>query len=278
MSSLPFKDIAAAAKAKKIKAFDLDGTLAESKQALNADMGQLIAQLLEKSSVAVISGGSFNQFKKQFLSHLPAVFESNAQRNAENQQTGTLFLLPVSGSQRYEYDQAAKDWIMTDSMDAFPEEEKEKIVNVLKDFEATYAGRPEFSLPAETYGPRIEERGTQITFSALGQSAPIELKKPWDPDMQKRQKIQAYLKGRLPEIGINLGGSTTLDILPKGFNKASGLMRLLSKMGLSIADMVFVGDAIFPGGNDYSALEVGIQTIAVKGPDETAEIIKEWIS
>ncbi len=44
---------------------------------------------------------------------------------------------------------------------------------------------------AETWGEQIEDRGSQITFSALGQQAPIEEKKKWDPDFTKREKIKS---------------------------------------------------------------------------------------
>jgi phosphomannomutase len=51
--------------------FDLDGTLAESKLPLDAEMAALLARLLEVVKVAVISGGAWAQYEKQVLSHLP---------------------------------------------------------------------------------------------------------------------------------------------------------------------------------------------------------------
>jgi hypothetical protein len=79
-------------------------------------------------------------------------------------------------------------------------------------------------------------------------------------------------------VDILINGSSSIDILPKGFNKAVGLTRLLEKLGLGKKDMLFVGDALFPGGNDYSVLEAGIKTIAVGGPEEAASIIEKWVS
>ena len=89
--------------------------------------------------------------------------------------------------------------------------------------------------------------------------------------------MKAVLDKELPETSIIIGGTTTIDILPKGFDKATGLKRLLEKLGMTIDDMVFIGDAIFPGGNDYSASEAGIESIKVSGPEETKETIKKWI-
>jgi HAD superfamily hydrolase (TIGR01484 family) len=113
-------------------------------------------------------------------------------------------------------------------------------------------------------------------MSALGQHAPLDLKKAWDPDQIKRQQIKKELEEKLPEVNITIGGATSIDILPKGFNKASGLMRLLNKLEMSIEDMLFIGDAVFPGGNDYSAYEAGIESIRVSGPNEVMDIIKSW--
>lgn len=252
---------------KKIIAFDLDGTLAESKQHLESDISKLICSLAKSVSVAIISGGSMDQFKKQFLPYLlpEKEYRDIIFRN--------LILLPTSGSRRYQYDEERSEWLMTDE-EAMPAKIREKILKVLKDFIAsnTYG-----IAPAIEGDNIIEDRVTQITMSALGQHAPLLKKKIWDPHQEKRQKIKKELEEKLPDVSINIGGSTSIDILPKGFNKATGLLRLLNKLNIDISDMVFVGDAIFPGGNDYSPYEAGIECVKVSGPAETEEVIKKWL-
>ncbi len=54
----------------KLIAFDLDGTLAESKEPIDQEMVGLLLSLLERFNVAIISGGDFPQFEKQVLSFL----------------------------------------------------------------------------------------------------------------------------------------------------------------------------------------------------------------
>lgn len=252
---------------KKIVAFDLDGTLAESKQHLENDMSDLLCTLAKEKVVAIISGGSYSQFTKQFLPFLIP------NKDDEDIVYKNLILLPTSGSRRYQYDFSKKDWIITDE-EAMPEEVREKVKKVLGELIAS----GKYGLISAVEGDEIvEDRVTQITMSALGQHAPLDLKKVWDPDQLKRQQIKKELEAQLPEVNITIGGATSIDILPKGFNKASGLTRLLNKLGMTISDMVFVGDAIFPGGNDYSAYEAGIESIKVSGPIETKEVIKNWI-
>ncbi len=252
---------------KKITAFDLDGTLAESKQHLENDVSELLCLLAKEKIVVIITGGSFEQFKKQFLPY----FKPN--KSEEELIYKNLILLSTSGSQRYQYDEKIKDWVMTD-IEEFPSGTKDRVIKSLN--EIILSGK--YGITPVIEGDEvIEDRLTQITMSALGQHAPIELKKLWDPEQIKRQEIKKILESQLPDVSIIIGGTTSLDILPKGFDKAKGLIRLLNKLGMTIDDMIFVGDAIFPGGNDYSAYEAGIESIRVSGPTESKEIIKKWL-
>lgn len=252
---------------KKIIAFDLDGTLAESKQPLSPDIAELLCQLARDKKVAIISGGSFNQFKKQFLPFFVPKKEN------EDQVYKNLTLLPTSGSRRYQYDKDIKDWVITDE-EGMPPMAKEKTLAILRDFVASN----QYGIGPILEGDEvIEDRITQITMSALGQNAPLDKKIVWDPDQAKRKEMIKELAPKLPEVDINIGGTTTLDFLPKGFNKAKGLIRLLNHFEMVIDDMIFVGDAIFPGGNDYSPFEAGIECVKVKGPTETKDMIKKWI-
>lgn len=252
---------------KKIVAFDLDGTLAESKQSLSMEVSELLCLLAKERKVAIISGGSFGQFQKQFL----PFFIPN--KEDEKLIYNNLILLPTSGSRRYQYDISKNEWVMTDE-EGMPPMAKEKTLAILREFVSLC----KYGIGPVVEGDQvIEDRVTQITMSALGQHAPIDKKNIWDPDQKIRQEIIKELKPKLPEVEINVGGTTSLDFLPKGFNKAKGLMRLLNKFGMVIDDMIFIGDAIFPGGNDYSPYEAGISCLKVSGPEETIKVIKKWL-
>ena len=124
----------------------------------------------------------------------------------------------------------------------------------------------------------IEDRDSQITFSALGQKAPLEEKKKWDPDFKKREKIKEILKPLIPAFSIQLGGSTSIDVTRPGIDKAYGVKKLQEILGIAIQDMIFVGDAIFPGGNDYPAKQAGVVSIEVRDPHETKRVIETTIA
>lgn len=123
------------------------------------------------------------------------------------------------------------------------------------------------------WGPRVEDRGTQITYSGIGQKAPLDAKRAWDPDRRKRLQLQAMLEQSLPGWSINIGGTTSVDITREGIDKGFGLRKLAEVSGVALKDMMFLGDAVFPGGNDYPAVTTGVDTIAVRDVQETKCIL-----
>ena len=106
----------------------------------------------------------------------------------------------------------------------------------------------------------------------------MEEKNEWDPDYAKRKKIKAILDTYIPEFSVRLGGSTSIDITKPGIDKAYGIGKLRDLLHISLKEMIYVGDALFPGGNDYPAEEAGVDSIQVKGPEETKRVIETIIA
>ena len=240
---------------KQLVAFDLDNTLAASKQALEPWMGEALADLLGVAHVAVISGGDWPQFQKQVASRLP-----------ERADRSKLWLMPTTGTKLYTYRDG--EW-GTVYAELFEPELRDRI---LAAFDESLAATG--MVPDQVWGERVEDRGSQITFSALGQQAPLEEKEHWDPDFAKRKVIQVDLRTRLPGLSINMGGATSIDVTREGVDKAYGLKKLRDASGIPLDDMMFIGDAIFPGGNDYPAKTLGLDTVRVREPKETAAVIE----
>jgi HAD superfamily hydrolase (TIGR01484 family) len=243
---------------KKLIVFDLDGTLAESKSSLDAKMSALLHDLLGVVKVAVISGGGWPQFEKQLLANLPC-----------DGRLGNLSLLPTCGTQFFTY---TGGWNRLYSED-LTASEKEKITTSLRRA-VDLAG---FS-PEKVWGEVIEDRGSQITFSALGQRAPLEDKAKWDPDFAKRKKIKVTLDTLIPEFSVRMGGATSIDVTKPGIDKAYGIGKLRDILGISLKEMIYIGDALFPGGNDYPAAEAGVECIPVRGPQETKPVTQAIIA
>src|SRR6202167_6207333 len=244
---------------KKLVVFDLDGTLAESKSAVDLEMSGLLHDLLGILKVAVISGGDWPQFEKQFVANL-----------VRDERLLNLSLLPTSGTKFYRYESAS--WIKIYSED-FTSDERDKILSSLK----KAIGVAGFKIK-KVWGEQIEDRGSQITFSALGQQAPLEEKDKWDPDISKRKKIKAILDGFLPDFSVRIGGSTSIDITNPGIDKAYGIRKLRDLLSVSLKDMIYIGDALYVGGNDYPAKQAGVDCIPVKDPYETKRVIQTIIA
>jgi HAD superfamily hydrolase (TIGR01484 family) len=243
---------------KTLLVFDLDGTLAESKSPIDGEMARLLGALLAVVKVAIISGGDWPQFEAQVLARL-----------RDDGALGRLFLLPTCGTRFYQY---AGGWNKLYSHD-LSEAQRARIIAALQAAVAASGFAAE-----RTWGEAIEDRGSQITYSALGQLAPGDEKKRWDPDFAKRKQIKAALDVTLPDFSVRLGGSTSIDVTLPGIDKAYGIRQLRDILGIPIGDMLFVGDALFPGGNDYPARETGVACIQVDTPNETKRVIETVIA
>ena len=153
---------------------------------------------------------------------------------------------------------------------------KQAVKRILGSFKAVFANIG-YSNPKRTYGPVFEDRGSQLTFSALGQEAPLELKRKWDPDQKKRLTIRRHLRPRLPKFEITIGGTTSIDVTRKGVNKTLCVRKLSERLHVKKNEMLFIGDALFKGGNDHIMKSTGIQCVPVSGPTETKDLVTRII-
>lgn len=245
-------------KIKRLIVFDLDGTLANSDAVIDAEMAALLNKLLEITKVAIISGSDWPHFEKNLLSKLP-----------EKQFLKNLIILPISGTKYYQYRSGWKN-LYTEDLTAV---EKKKITDELKkiiDQLGSNAG--------QIWGDQILDRGSQITFSALGKLAPMETKKEYDKDLLKRKKIKAALDETLPGFSVQLKGLTSIDITKDGIDKAFGIYKLHQILDVKTRKMLFVGNTLFKGGNDYAAINTGVECIEIKNLDETKRVVETIIA
>lgn len=245
--------------AKKIVIFDLDGTLAESKSTVTPAMVDSLKKLLAQVNVAVVSGGAWPQFESQLVSRL----------NLSPTESARLHLFPTSGTSFWKNPDGT-GWTRVYSEDLTPEEVKRIFAAFRKVMDD-----PGVKMPTRFWGDVLENRGTQVTFSAMGQLAPVEEKKKWDPKFAKRLVLMEKLVALLPEFDVRTGGSTSIDVTRKGIDKKYAIEQIEKYLGFTRPEMVFVGDAIFPGGNDYAVKAAGVDCVETSGPDDTLRIIGE---
>lgn len=250
---------------KKLIAFDLDGTLADSKSPAEDRMTELLARLLDRFEVCVISGGKFDQFRKQLLGNMKAT----------PSQLEHLHIMPTCGTQYYQYDMgkaAQNDGWYQVYAENFTEAEKKKIIAALN------KGFDDLDMRAKKiYGETIEDRGSQVTFSVLGQDIVDELgkegvrqKEAWDPDNSKKNKLRDYIQPLIPEFEVRVGGVTSIDVTKKGIDKAYGMKKLMEMLEIGKDEILFIGDRLQEGGNDYPVKASGIDSIEISHWRETA--------
>lgn len=243
---------------KKVIAFDLDDTLAVTKSPISDRMGELLVRLLERFEVSVISGGKFEQFKVQVVDRL----------EASPQQLRKLHLMPTCGTRYYRYDEVADKWVKEYSED-LSAEQKVRIMKVLEE-----GARKLGFWEEKPYGDIVEDRGSQVTYSALGQLAPAELKYKWDPDGKKKHALRDFAAPLLPDLEVRVGGTTSVDVTIVGIDKAYGMKKLCEVLGISKDDIMFIGDKLEEGGNDYPVHAMGVDCLAVEHQEDTAHVLE----
>jgi len=243
---------------RRVVAFDLDNTLADSKAPITGEIARLLDRLLARFQVCVISGGKFEQFEAQLIDHL----------NVAPDRLGALHVMPTCGTRYYRFDVAAEAWHQVYAEDLATAERALIVAALNKGADAL--GFRETTL----WGEQIEDRGSQVTFSALGQEAPVADKEAWDPDGAKKRKLRNYVAKEIPELEVRVGGSTSIDVTKHGIDKAYGIKKLLALLGVAKEELIFVGDRLDEGGNDYPVKAMGVDCLKVSGWRDTALVVE----
>jgi hypothetical protein len=250
---------------KKVIAFDLDGTLAPSKSSLPDRMSDALSGLLERFDVCVISGGKFGQFQSQLLANL----------KASPAQLERLHLMPTCGTQYYRYDSVKKEWKRVYA-ELIAEADKKRIADALE------KGFEELGYTAKkTYGPAVEDRESQITYSVLGQNIVdelgeegVRLKYEWDPDNSKKNAVRDFVAPLIPDFEVRVGGVTSIDVTKPGIDKAYGMHKLMEILEVGKDDLLFIGDRLQEGGNDYPVKAMGVDSLEVSRWEDTALVVE----
>ncbi|MBQ6394150.1 HAD-IIB family hydrolase [Candidatus Saccharibacteria bacterium] len=247
---------------KKVLAFDIDQTLNIAKTPVPDEIADLLTECLNHFEICPISGQKFDQFCIQIVDRL-------VERGATPEQLKHLHLFVAQGTQYYRYD--GKDWQQVYN---FPltNEQVAEITNALETAAKELNYWEEAKLqPGDEI---IENRLSQVTFSALGQKAGTEEKYAWDPDCKKREQIVEKAKLLAPSYQYEIGGTTSINAFTPGMNKQFGMTHLMEELKVTKDDILYFGDMTQPGGNDYPVVEMGIDTITVRSHEDTAYALR----
>ena len=243
---------------KKVLSFDVDQTLNVAKTPIPDEIAELLTKCLDHFEICPISGQKFDQFLVQIVDRL---------KDATPEQLTHLHLFVAQGTQYYRYNLEKKDW---ERVYNYPltDEQVKKIFETIEQSARELGYWEEDKL--KEGDEIIENRLSQVTFSALGQKAGTEEKYAWDPDCKKREKIVERCKELAPEFDYEIGGTTSINAVTPGMNKVFGMTHLLEELNVKKEDVLYFGDMTQPGGNDYPVVQMGIETITVRSHEDTA--------
>lgn len=230
--------------------FDVDGTLTEPREEMTTRFANLFATLLNREIVYLVSGSDIAKIREQVPSHLlekcAGIFASSANE------------FWISDVVQYE-----NVYVPSPGITRF-------LVSTLSS--SKYDTKT---------GNHIEHRPGMINFSIVGRKATKEQRKAynkWDNESHERKKLAVRLMAEHPELDVKVGGEISIDIYPKGLDKAQAVQYLREEYGQ--CQIVFFGDRTDEDGNDYSVLAEMVQTDivhAVENCEDTYEILKNYL-
>jgi HAD superfamily hydrolase (TIGR01484 family) len=235
----------------KVIAFDLDGTLAESKQVIPDEIATHLNRLLDNYVVAIITGGTLEQVQRQVVSKL-----SNP--------VG-LEVFSCSGATYHIY---GLDGLVQIYEHLIKEDDRREIQSQIES-----AARKLGHWVEVTHGNAFEFRGSQLTWSACGQLAAVDVKAGYDPTGEKRKAIISQLN--LSNFDVRLGGMTSIDVSGKGRDKGYAV-KVLTSSGYKLDDIVYFGDQFGPSGNDLPVKKAGVLCYQVNNWGDTLKWLADF--
>ncbi len=230
-------EIAYASKMKAYKHlfFDMDQTVAPARQPILPEMFNLLLSL--PHDIVIVSGQDVEKIGWQ-SNKLPAYTLGQNGNHATDVEDNELWNIPLDDTHRSE--------IMAHI----------EAITALLDHDLNHEWTP------------IEDRGAQITFSPIGNTAPIEEKQKYDPDRKKREYLMEKVPFNSTDLVVKIGGSTSLDYIHKDRHKGTNVQRLIDLKGWDKDQCIYFGDGLYPGGNDEAVIGV-IETVSVNDHIDT---------
>lgn len=225
--------------------FDMDGTVTRSRTRITEGMERALNGLHQSGrDVIIISGANFEQIKNQVRDIAGFFLAQNGNHAVTMPEAWTLWEETLSEKERKE---------IMDHIALLPH------------------------LPVKDENDLVHDRGSQIAYSFIGHHEDIEKKEAFDPGGKKRAAVLAEHPLISNAVEVKIGGTTTLDYIRKGRDKGFNVRRLIKLQRWKKDESVYIGDALFPGGNDEAVIGV-IDTISVKNPEETLQKVNEILS
>ncbi len=197
--------------------FDVDGTLTPSRKKIDPEFHKFLMEFSSNNEVYFVTGSD----RAKTIEQVTPELYNNCKR-----------VYNCSGSDVYEGDKNVyrDDWELPEDVEKFLQDELD------------------YSQFPIRNGLHIELRPGGVNFSILGRGdgeGRDEYVK-WDKRTNERRDIAARLKNQFPNLEVQIGGQTGLDLGAPGSNKSQILRDFQWFHAL-----YFYGDMMEPGQNDY---------------------------
>ncbi len=253
---------------KDIVLFDMDGTLTPPRKKIESKIIESLGSLQKTADIGIVSGSPYDYICQQM---------GIAWQVSDGLDPNSLLVMPCNGTQLYSYSKDTQSFVKrksTNMIDFLGREKYRIMISILTDLQnqvvESYSNMP-------VSGNFISFRGSMVNWCMIGRDADTPMRKEFvDIDKGMRKRLQAQLVEELKTADIlnvssALGGSTSIDIYPTGWDKTYCLTHVKNT-----GSVYFVGDKCRPDGNDFelfqSPLTVSYET---DGPSTTLHIIEE---
>ena len=250
--------------------FDMDGTLTEPRQAFNLKVLEpSLLKLSEYADIGIITGSDEDYLREQMESFL---YDSSCRYKTH--------LLPCNGTKYLKPPEAAAgDFLLTHEVSMEEQLGSKNYRELIHELIYSQIDMANSGVPLT--GHFINCRGSMINWCPIGRNANSEQRRIFmeiDNSDFIRKRVIAELRAVLElkkmsnKITIKLGGDTSFDIYPAGWDKTYGLKHFKGW------DVWFVGDRCEENGNDREIYEAcSGQSFISSGPENTKEIIEQII-
>jgi len=250
---------------KKIVLFDMDGTLTPARKQMESNVLESLKTLYSKGyEIGIVSGSDFDYIKEQ----CKILFDSDLKKK--------IHWLPCNGTKYYSLEEGDSAKFEINMIQELGQEHYNKLIKFCIQSQLHILNQyPELPLT----GNFFQYRGSMLNWCPIGRSANLHQREIWerlDKDNSIRLPLlciarDEFIKLGLENLVINLGGETSFDIYPKGWDKTYSLRYFQQYQ------VFFIGDRCQINGNDHTIYEAcRPNSWQTKNPEQTISIIENF--
>ena len=254
--------------------FDLDGTLTPPRKSMDLDMLEALCTLDPFADIGIVSGSPMSYISEQAKEFL-LTFDRHPD-------CGQTYIMPCNGTQLYLGTGDGYDLVESNNMkDELGEEVFHDLIRVITQLQLWALEQSSDWGKMPLSGTFIQYRDSMLNWSPSGRDGDDDHRRrfvEFDNKSKIRDRLRKTLRTSMDiydikNVDVVLGGSTSLDIYPAGWDKTYALKHVEK-----YSNVIFVGDKCMPGGNDYTLYEKlypAGRSYSVTGPEDTLKLIND---